>query len=131
MTTDAQKRLPSFRIRQPSASKRPCLAGLGKRQFRHAELNIFRSVESAEVLTNNFVRIVPFDALCTWIPGSYIAGSVQLKNRIIDDSLDQPAVSSLALTKFVVSLLTFCDVARYLCKADHLTLLVANRINDD
>jgi hypothetical protein len=30
-----------------------------------------------------------------------------------------------------VGLLAFCDVARYLCKADHLTLFVANGIDDD
>jgi hypothetical protein len=60
-------------------------------------LNIFRRVEPAEVLTDNFVRIVTFDALCARIPGRYIAGLVKLKNRIVHHSLDQSTVSSLAL----------------------------------
>ena len=77
------------------------------------------------------MRSIALDALCAGVPSGHVTGRVQLKDRVIDHGFDQSAISCLARQKFAVGLLTFCDVACHLGKADQLTSLIANGVDDD
>jgi len=40
------------------------------------------------MLTDYLVRRIPFDPLCTLVPASNIAASIEQKNRVIADALN-------------------------------------------
>ena len=85
MTTLAQKRLPSLRTRQPSASNLPDLLRLAvpAPARRSADLPC---IEAREVRPDDFLGLVAFDALGTRVPVRDAAFGIEHENGVVGDA---------------------------------------------
>src|ERR1043165_812332 len=90
---------------------------------------VFGGVKAAEMLSDDLVRTIAFDPFGASIPGRYETMRVELENGVIDNCLDQPAVSPLAFKEAELRLLALGDVARDFRKADELPSLVLDGID--
>ena len=98
ITTLAQKRLPSLRTRQPSASNRPsvmavCSARVGTPAARSS------GIESREVLADDLSRRIALDALGAGIPAGDDTVRVQHVERIVGDAVYQQPELTLAFAQ--------------------------------
>ena len=82
------------------------------------------------MLSDDFVRRVALDALSSRIPCRDVSLRIELKDRVIDNRLDQLAVASFASQQIFVCLLPFGDVASDFGKANQFAVFVTDRVED-
>ena len=95
MTTEAQKRVPSLRMRQPSLSNLPSRAGGLKGPGRKTGFLVFLAVEPREVLADDLGGCVALETLRARIPTGHDPRRVQHVDGVIRHGLDEEAVASV------------------------------------
>src|SRR5690606_28388804 len=70
------------------------LRGLLQCLLRNAGLTFLVGVEAREMLSDDFLGRIAFDALCAGVPTGYAAVRIDPVDRIVDDRLDELLVSS-------------------------------------
>src|SRR5579862_2179134 len=75
------------------------LGGLTERGGRNAGGAVFIGIKAAKVLADDFVGSVACDALGAGIPGGNVAFFIKLKDRVIDDRIDELSVSGFAFNQ--------------------------------
>jgi hypothetical protein len=79
------------------------------------------------MLADDFIGCVALDALCTWVPGRGNPILVKLKDRVVDDGLDKPAITPFAFQQILLRLLPLGDVTSNLCKSDDFAAFIECR----
>src|SRR5579863_9769423 len=82
------------------------------------------------MLADDFVSVVAFDALRAPVPGEDVAVRVELKNRVIDNRIDQLAKAGLALIKTFAGPKTFGYIAGDLGVTDEVAFIVEDGVQN-
>src|SRR6266852_9380176 len=98
--------------------------------LRLARFPIFIRVEYREVISDNFLGCVPFDAVRTKIPVRDNAFGVEHVDGVVGNTLHQQPELLLALLERFLSNLAFGQVARDFRKTHELACRGTNRIDD-
>ena len=96
MTTLAQKRVPSLRMRHPSSSKRPSRAASFELARRLARPHVVVGVEPREVRADDLARAIALDALGAAVPRRYMSLRVKHENGVVTDALHEQAKAELS-----------------------------------
>src|SRR3954447_8945389 len=92
-TTAAQKWLPSLRTRQP-CDEAALFCGLLQNVLRKPGVPVLRRVKAREMLADDLIGGVAFDALGTGVPACNMSLGVEHEDGVIDNRLDQLLVSA-------------------------------------
>lgn len=116
---------------EPGQGTTALLGCLPKGGLRHSNSAVFIRIERTEMATDDFGLLISLDTLCTGVPGCNVPGRVKLEYGVVDDCLDQPTISTLAVGKLKMSFQPIADVPCNLCEANKLPVMVSNRIDHD
>ena len=98
MTTFAQKREPSLRMRQPSSSKRPSFGAITSSRAGRPRSIGLGWIEHGEMLADDFLGRVSLDGLGAAIPAHDAARGIEHEQRIVAHRLDEDAKAEVVHT---------------------------------